>query len=94
MSLFLLLDVRQWSKSEENSSLALWFATQDLEKQVGWMQPSESLNMTPPISQNNHVVQLSLQYRSLDLPMFKHYVGCATFIFLCIFLVQMLVSTE
>uniref|UniRef100_A0A8C4IML0 Adenylate cyclase type 7 n=1 Tax=Dicentrarchus labrax TaxID=13489 RepID=A0A8C4IML0_DICLA len=34
----------------------------------------------------------SSKYRSLDLPMFKHYVGCATFIFLCIFLVQMLYS--
>ncbi|XP_070690888.1 adenylate cyclase type 7 isoform X4 [Pempheris klunzingeri] len=35
---------------------------------------------------------LEKQYRDLDLPMFKHYVGCATFIFLCIFLVQMLVA--
>ncbi|XP_075869897.1 adenylate cyclase type 7 isoform X2 [Nelusetta ayraudi] len=37
---------------------------------------------------------LEKQYRSLDLPMFKHYVGCATFIFFCIFLVQMLVSKD
>uniref|UniRef100_A0A7N8YJ05 Adenylate cyclase type 7 n=1 Tax=Mastacembelus armatus TaxID=205130 RepID=A0A7N8YJ05_9TELE len=35
---------------------------------------------------------LEKQYRALDLPMFEHYVGCATFIFLCIFLVQMLVT--
>uniref|UniRef100_A0A671X251 Adenylate cyclase type 7 n=1 Tax=Sparus aurata TaxID=8175 RepID=A0A671X251_SPAAU len=34
----------------------------------------------------------SFKYRSLDLPMFKHYVGCATFIFLCIFLIQMFVT--
>uniref|UniRef100_A0A671X267 Adenylate cyclase type 7 n=1 Tax=Sparus aurata TaxID=8175 RepID=A0A671X267_SPAAU len=34
----------------------------------------------------------SFKYRSLDLPMFKHYVGCATFIFLCIFLIQMFYS--
>uniref|UniRef100_A0A8P4G6Z7 Adenylate cyclase type 7 n=1 Tax=Dicentrarchus labrax TaxID=13489 RepID=A0A8P4G6Z7_DICLA len=58
------LSSKQWSKTEESSSLALWFPKKDLEK----------------------------QYRSLDLPMFKHYVGCATFIFLCIFLVQMLYS--
>uniref|UniRef100_A0A668ADH9 Adenylate cyclase type 7 n=1 Tax=Myripristis murdjan TaxID=586833 RepID=A0A668ADH9_9TELE len=32
---------------------------------------------------------LPSKYRALDLPMFKHYVGCATFIFLCIFVVQM-----
>uniref|UniRef100_A0A8C5E7N0 Adenylate cyclase type 7 n=1 Tax=Gouania willdenowi TaxID=441366 RepID=A0A8C5E7N0_GOUWI len=57
---------RQWSKSEESSSLALWFPKKDLEK----------------------------QYRALDLPMFKHYVGCATFIFLCIFVVQMFVTKD
>uniref|UniRef100_A0A8C6T140 Adenylate cyclase type 7 n=1 Tax=Neogobius melanostomus TaxID=47308 RepID=A0A8C6T140_9GOBI len=32
------------------------------------------------------------RYRALDLPMFKHYVGCATFIFICMFLVQILYS--
>uniref|UniRef100_A0A1A8K5C6 adenylate cyclase n=2 Tax=Nothobranchius kuhntae TaxID=321403 RepID=A0A1A8K5C6_NOTKU len=37
---------------------------------------------------------LENQYRSLDLPMFKHYVGCATFIFFCIFVVQLLVSKD
>ncbi|XP_056269038.1 adenylate cyclase type 7 [Pseudoliparis swirei] len=37
---------------------------------------------------------LEKQYRALDLPMFKHYVGCAAFIFLCIFSVQMLVTKD
>ncbi|XP_022052690.1 adenylate cyclase type 7 isoform X2 [Acanthochromis polyacanthus] len=60
------LSSKQWSKSEESSSLALWFPKKDLEK----------------------------QYRALDLPMFKYYVSCATFIFLCIFLVQMLVVKD
>ncbi|XP_029934486.1 adenylate cyclase type 7 isoform X2 [Myripristis murdjan] len=60
------LSNKQWSKSEETSSLALWFPKKDLEK----------------------------QYRALDLPMFKHYVGCATFIFLCIFVVQMFVTND
>ncbi|KAK2853538.1 hypothetical protein Q5P01_006199 [Channa striata] len=58
------LSSKQWSKSEERGSLALWFPKKVLEK----------------------------QYRGLDLPMFKHYVVCATFIFLCIFVVQMLVT--
>ncbi|XP_059206578.1 adenylate cyclase type 7 isoform X2 [Centropristis striata] len=58
------LSSKQWSKTEESGSLALWFPKKDLEK----------------------------QYRALDLPMFKHYVGCATLIFLCIFLVQMFVT--
>ncbi|XP_071385347.1 adenylate cyclase type 7 [Centroberyx affinis] len=60
------LSSKQWSKSEETSSLALWFPKKDLEK----------------------------QYRALDLPMFKHYVGCATIIFFCIFVVQMFVTKD
>ncbi|CAL8349932.1 unnamed protein product [Merluccius merluccius] len=60
------LSSKQWSKSEETSSLALWFLKKDLEK----------------------------QYRALDLPMFKHYICCATFIFLCIFVVQMFVTSD
>ncbi|KAL6113429.1 adcy7 [Pungitius sinensis] len=60
------LSSKQWSKSEENGSLALWFPKKDLEK----------------------------QYRALDLPMFKHYVGCATGIFLCVFFVQMFVTKD
>ncbi|XP_068597370.1 adenylate cyclase type 7 [Brachionichthys hirsutus] len=60
------LSSKQWSHSEESTSLALWFPKKDLEK----------------------------QYRSLDLPMFKHYVGCAAFIFLCIFVVQMFVTND
>lgn len=58
------LSSKQWSKSEDAGSLALWFPKKDLEK----------------------------QYRALDLPLFKHYVGCATFIFICMFLVQILVT--
>uniref|UniRef100_A0A8C7UYS3 Adenylate cyclase type 7 n=1 Tax=Oncorhynchus mykiss TaxID=8022 RepID=A0A8C7UYS3_ONCMY len=34
------------------------------------------------------------QYRAIDLPMFKHYIGCATFIFFCIFVVQMFVTKD
>ncbi|KAK6294366.1 hypothetical protein J4Q44_G00351960 [Coregonus suidteri] len=59
-------NVRQWVKSEEISSLAVWFPKKELEK----------------------------QYRAIDLPMFKHYIGCATFIFFCIFVVQMFVTKD
>ncbi|AWP01917.1 putative adenylate cyclase type 7 [Scophthalmus maximus] len=37
---------------------------------------------------------LEKQYRALDLPTFKHYVGCATFIFLCIFVIQLFVTKD
>ncbi|XP_019722308.1 adenylate cyclase type 7 isoform X3 [Hippocampus comes] len=60
------LGSKQWYKSEESGSLAIWFPKKDLEK----------------------------QYRALDLPMFKHYVGCAAVIFLCIFSIQMLVTGD
>ncbi|XP_077375819.1 adenylate cyclase type 7 isoform X2 [Festucalex cinctus] len=60
------LGSKQWYKSEESGSLAIWFPKKDLEK----------------------------QYRALDLPIFKHYVGCAAVIFLCIFSIQMLVTRE
>uniref|UniRef100_A0AAY4F0B7 Adenylate cyclase type 7 n=1 Tax=Denticeps clupeoides TaxID=299321 RepID=A0AAY4F0B7_9TELE len=37
----------------------------------------------------SHLSLLSpVQYRVIDLPSFKYYVGCATFIFFCIFVVQ------
>ncbi|XP_052358523.1 adenylate cyclase type 2-like isoform X3 [Oncorhynchus keta] len=60
------LSSKQWVKSEEISSLAVWFPKKELEK----------------------------QYRAIDLPMFKHYIGCATFIFFCIFVVQMFMTKD
>ncbi|XP_034041921.1 adenylate cyclase type 7 isoform X2 [Thalassophryne amazonica] len=60
------LSSKQWTKTEDTSSLALWFPKKHLEK----------------------------QYRALDLPSFKHYVGCATFIFFCVFSIQMLVTKD
>ncbi|XP_061077474.1 adenylate cyclase type 7 isoform X2 [Conger conger] len=36
--------------------------------------------------------ELEKQYRAIDLPTFKYYIGCATFIFFCIFVVQMSVT--
>uniref|UniRef100_A0A8D0CEG0 Adenylate cyclase type 7 n=1 Tax=Scleropages formosus TaxID=113540 RepID=A0A8D0CEG0_SCLFO len=36
-------------------------------------------------------MDLEKQYRAIDLPNFKYYIGCAAFIFLCIFLIQDLV---
>uniref|UniRef100_A0A671LXE4 adenylate cyclase n=1 Tax=Sinocyclocheilus anshuiensis TaxID=1608454 RepID=A0A671LXE4_9TELE len=31
-------------------------------------------------------------YRTIEMPRFKYYIGCATFVFLCIFIIQMLVT--
>lgn len=34
------------------------------------------------------------QYRTTEMPSFKYYVSCATFIFLCIFIIQMCVTQQ
>uniref|UniRef100_A0A7N8XNI0 Adenylate cyclase type 7 n=1 Tax=Mastacembelus armatus TaxID=205130 RepID=A0A7N8XNI0_9TELE len=82
-----------------NGRSPLWFPKKDLEKQVSWTQ-SCKLKVFILLQCHFHsgakqkfqmfFVFPSSKYRALDLPMFEHYVGCATFIFLCIFLVQML----
>ncbi|KTG31140.1 hypothetical protein cypCar_00023194 [Cyprinus carpio] len=33
-------------------------------------------------------------YRTIEMPSFKYYIGCATFVFLCIFIIQMLVTKQ
>uniref|UniRef100_A0A671LVK7 Adenylate cyclase type 7 n=1 Tax=Sinocyclocheilus anshuiensis TaxID=1608454 RepID=A0A671LVK7_9TELE len=33
-------------------------------------------------------------YRTIEMPRFKYYIGCATFVFLCIFIIQMLVTKQ
>ncbi|KAM8876893.1 adenylate cyclase type 7 isoform 1-T2 [Synchiropus picturatus] len=85
------LSNKQWSKSEESGSLSLCFPKKDLEKQV-----SENNNTFAGILASFAFTYYPFlfQYRALDLPMFKHYVGCATFIFSCIFLVQMFVTKD
>ncbi|XP_047219416.1 adenylate cyclase type 7 isoform X4 [Girardinichthys multiradiatus] len=55
-----------------------------------WLKSEESGSLALCFPKND----LEKQYRALDLPMFKHYVGCATFIFLCIFVIQMLVTKD
>uniref|UniRef100_A0A8D0A0Q5 Adenylate cyclase type 7 n=1 Tax=Sander lucioperca TaxID=283035 RepID=A0A8D0A0Q5_SANLU len=50
-----------------------------------WSKSEESVSLALWFPKKD----LEKQYRALDLLMFKRYVVCATFIFLCIFLVQM-----
>ncbi|XP_035273805.1 adenylate cyclase type 2-like isoform X1 [Anguilla anguilla] len=57
---------KQWVKSEEISSLTLWFTKKQLEE----------------------------QYRAIDIPSFKYYIACASFIFFCIFMVQIFVTKD
>uniref|UniRef100_A0AAX7SG94 Adenylate cyclase type 7 n=1 Tax=Astatotilapia calliptera TaxID=8154 RepID=A0AAX7SG94_ASTCA len=59
-----------------------------------------SLDCTPWKSQKtrfdeelHNEMTITIDELTLDLPMFKHYASCATFIFLCIFIIQMFVLT-
>ncbi|XP_072527165.1 adenylate cyclase type 7 isoform X2 [Salminus brasiliensis] len=38
--------------------------------------------------------ELEKQYRTIDMPSFKYYIRCASFIFICIFIIQMLVTMK
>lgn len=37
---------------------------------------------------------LEKEYRTIEMPSFKYYIGCASFIFLCIFIIQMFVTKQ
>ncbi|XP_017548721.1 adenylate cyclase type 7 isoform X2 [Pygocentrus nattereri] len=38
--------------------------------------------------------ELEKQYRTIEMPSFKYYIGCASFIFVCIFIIQMSVTMQ
>ncbi|XP_036439962.1 adenylate cyclase type 7 isoform X2 [Colossoma macropomum] len=38
--------------------------------------------------------ELEKQYRTIEMPSFKYYIGCASFIFICIFVIQMSVTMQ
>uniref|UniRef100_A0A4W4GY91 Adenylate cyclase type 7 n=1 Tax=Electrophorus electricus TaxID=8005 RepID=A0A4W4GY91_ELEEL len=51
---------------------------------------SLSLSLSPPFP----LCCLRAKWRTIEMPSFRYYVVCATFIFLCIFIVQMCVTKE
>ncbi|XP_030650003.1 adenylate cyclase type 7 [Chanos chanos] len=63
---------------DELSSSKQWVTSEEIQSLTLWFTKSE----------------LEKQYRFTDLPGFKFYIGCATFIFFCIFVIQMLVTKE
>uniref|UniRef100_A0A9J8ATT0 Adenylate cyclase type 7 n=1 Tax=Cyprinus carpio carpio TaxID=630221 RepID=A0A9J8ATT0_CYPCA len=46
--------------------------------------------MTTTINDLSSICVWFSQYRTIEMPSFKYYIGCATFVFLCIFIIQML----
>uniref|UniRef100_A0A8C2E0W8 adenylate cyclase n=1 Tax=Cyprinus carpio TaxID=7962 RepID=A0A8C2E0W8_CYPCA len=62
----------------------------DLSSSKQWMKSEENSGLTLWFTKRD----LEKQYRTIEMPSFKYYIGCATFVFLCIFIIQMLVTKQ
>ncbi|XP_048119160.1 adenylate cyclase type 7 isoform X2 [Alosa alosa] len=62
----------------------------ELSSSKQWVKSEEIRSLTMWFTKK----ELEKQYRDIDLPIFKYYVGCAIFIFFCIYLVQMFVTRD
>ncbi|XP_062405857.1 adenylate cyclase type 7 isoform X2 [Sardina pilchardus] len=80
----------QKSKFDEELHNEMITTIDELSSSKQWVKSEEIRSLTMWFTKK----ELEKQYRAIDLPIFKYYVGCATFIFFCIFLVQMFVTRE
>ncbi|KAL2088377.1 hypothetical protein ACEWY4_015276 [Coilia grayii] len=78
----------QKSKFDEELHNEMITTIDELSSSKQWVKSEEIRSLTMWFTKK----ELEKQYRAIDLPGFKYYIGCATFIFLCIFLVQMFVT--
>ncbi|XP_016092657.1 adenylate cyclase type 2-like isoform X3 [Sinocyclocheilus grahami] len=62
----------------------------DLSSSKQWVKSEENSGLTLWFTK----IDLEKQYRTIEMPNFKYYIGCATFVFLCIFIIQMLVTKQ
>ncbi|KAI4901805.1 hypothetical protein NFI96_017636 [Prochilodus magdalenae] len=63
---------------DELSSSKQWVTSEEISRLTLWFTKRE----------------LETQYRTIEMPGFKYYVGCAGFIFFCIFIIQMFVTKQ
>ncbi|XP_023646090.1 adenylate cyclase type 2-like isoform X1 [Paramormyrops kingsleyae] len=80
----------QKSKFDEELHNEMTTTIDELSSSKQWVKSEEICSLTLWFTKK----ELEKQYRAIDLPSFKYYIGCATLIFLCIFLVQMFVTKE
>uniref|UniRef100_A0AAY4EYA0 Adenylate cyclase type 7 n=1 Tax=Denticeps clupeoides TaxID=299321 RepID=A0AAY4EYA0_9TELE len=78
----------QKSKFDEELHNEMTTTIDELSASMQWDKSEEIHSLTMWFTKKD----LEKQYRVIDLPSFKYYVGCATFIFFCIFVVQISVS--
>uniref|UniRef100_A0AAY4F0C2 Adenylate cyclase type 7 n=1 Tax=Denticeps clupeoides TaxID=299321 RepID=A0AAY4F0C2_9TELE len=74
----------QKSKFDEELHNEMTTTIDELSASMQWDKSEEIHSLTMWFTKKD----LEKQYRVIDLPSFKYYVGCATFIFFCIFVVQ------
>ncbi|XP_059368644.1 adenylate cyclase type 2-like isoform X2 [Carassius carassius] len=80
----------QKTKFDEDLYDKMTTTINDLSSSKQWMKSEENSGLTLWFTKRD----LEKQYRTIEMPSFKYYIGCATVIFLCIFIIQMLVTNQ
>ncbi|XP_018605232.1 adenylate cyclase type 2-like isoform X2 [Scleropages formosus] len=80
----------QKSKFDEELHNEMTTTIDELSSSKQWVKSEEICSLTLWFTKKD----LEKQYRAIDLPSFKYYIGCTTFIFFCIFFIQMFITKE
>ncbi|KAA0723428.1 Adenylate cyclase type 2 [Triplophysa tibetana] len=78
----------QKTKFDEELHDKMTTTINDLSSSKQWVKSEEISGLTLWFTKRD----LEKQYRTIEMPSFKYYIGCATFIFMCIFIIQMFVT--
>ncbi|XP_017313965.1 adenylate cyclase type 7 isoform X1 [Ictalurus punctatus] len=80
----------QKTKFDEQLHNEMITTIDELSSSKQWVKSEEISGLTLWFTKRG----LEKQYRTTEMPSFKYYVSCATFIFLCIFIIQMCVTQQ
>uniref|UniRef100_A0A3B1IML0 Adenylate cyclase type 7 n=1 Tax=Astyanax mexicanus TaxID=7994 RepID=A0A3B1IML0_ASTMX len=80
----------QKSKFDEELHNEMITTIDELSSSKQWVKSEEISGLTLWFTKR----ELEKQYRAIDMPSFKYYIVCASFIFLCIFIIQMFVTLK
>ncbi|XP_051754490.1 adenylate cyclase type 7 isoform X2 [Ctenopharyngodon idella] len=80
----------QKTKFDEELHDKMTTTINDLSSSKQWVKSEEISGLTLWFTKRD----LEKQYRTIEMPSFKYYIGCATFVFFCIFIIQMFVTTQ
>ncbi|KAK7170357.1 hypothetical protein R3I94_000548 [Phoxinus phoxinus] len=80
----------QKTKFDEELHDKMTTTINDLSSSKQWVKSEEISGLTLWFTKRD----LEKQYRTIEMPSFKYYIGCATFIFICIFIIQMFVTKQ